>query len=45
MKEKEITKINTNLKDKRKLVEELWKIRREEKFSDWSDVKKRLNLV
>ena len=31
--------------NKKKLVEDLWKIRREEKFSDWSDVKKRLKLI
>jgi len=34
-----------NTKDKKKLVDNLWKIRREEKFSDWSEVKKRLHLA
>lgn len=29
--------------DKQKLIDELWRIRREEKFSDWSDVKTRLD--
>lgn len=32
-------------KEKQELIEEIWRIRREEKFSDWSDVKKRLNLA
>ena len=29
---------------KKKLIEELWRIRIEEKFTDWSDVKKKLKL-
>lgn len=30
--------------NKKILIERLWKIRREEKFSDWSDFKKELKL-
>ncbi len=29
-------------KDKKQLIEELWKIRREEKFTSWEEVKKKL---
>ncbi len=31
-------------KEKQKLIERLWKIRREEKFTDLDVVKKRLNI-
>ena len=30
---------------KQKLIEKLWKIRREEQFEDWDKVKKELNLA
>lgn len=30
---------------KKRLIEKLWKIRRDEKFSDWADVKKRLKIA
>jgi hypothetical protein len=31
-------------KEKKQLINELWKIRREGIFDSWSNVKKRLNL-
>jgi hypothetical protein len=39
------SKVKSKVKEKQKLIEEIWRIRREEQFSNWSDVKKRLKLV